>query len=116
MNPVKRIRIHNAIEKYKEFKKEIDEIRLDREVKRLMNRPWPFKIKTVELAKEKILKDTNFMMSTYKIWAIDTISNALEIKMNVVEANEIFLNDEEIDFVGRYETIYLKGEMNGRNK
>jgi len=54
MNPVKRERIQQAVNRYKKFKDEVEHRRLKEEIERLMSLPWPFKVKTVEAARDKV--------------------------------------------------------------
>ena len=54
MNPINRSKIIDAIVNYKNFKERVENRRREHEIKELMSRPWPFKVKTREKAIEKI--------------------------------------------------------------
>ena len=103
MNPVKRERIQQAVNRYKKFKDEVEHRKLKEEIERLMSLPWPFKVKTVEAARNKVLTNSKLLEKIYRVWYSDSIYIDLVRKLNLVEGIEIQLNDEEINFVASYE-------------
>lgn len=105
MNPVKREIIQQATKNYKKFKDGIEQQRLNKEIQNLMNRPWPFKIKTIELAKEKVMNDQKKIMTIYKTWYDDSIYLNLTRKVDLVESSKISVDDDELRFISSYKNI-----------
>lgn len=110
MNLVKRERISAAVENYKAFKDDHEKNALHKEVIRLMNRPWPFNIKTPELAIKKIEKNHHLSNKIYRTWHDDTMALELKCYLDIVEDERIALDRDQIVFVTSFENFKVRGK------